>query len=177
VSKPQTSDSDRVAVVFTAKSVGRILKEGGSSSWRLDRNHARRCTYAICTRNANADWVEGPEAHCFGFLLGRVKDVIPAPDYEGRYLIQFSEFALIDIPDAWKGDRNPVRYGRLQDFGIDPSTLEWNDMPVQSAGALGTTENPHKRSDHTGLTIAQAKAALAVTFGVPAEAIEITIRG
>ena len=55
--------SDRVAVVLTAKSVERILREGGTSSWRLDRKHARQCAFAVCTRNANADWVEGSEAH------------------------------------------------------------------------------------------------------------------
>ena len=50
-------------VVFTAKSVSRLLREGGTSSWRLDRNNARNCTFAVCTRNANADWVEGDEEH------------------------------------------------------------------------------------------------------------------
>ena len=33
-------------IVFTAKSIDRLLREGGTSSWRLDRNHARKCTYA-----------------------------------------------------------------------------------------------------------------------------------
>src|SRR6266545_5212969 len=122
--------SDACAVVFTAKSVERILKEGGTSSWRLDRNHARRCVFAVCTRNANANWVEGSEVHRSAFLVGKVRDVVPSPEYDGRYLIQFTEYALVSIPDVWKGDRNPVRYAALEDLGIDSSTLKWEPMPT-----------------------------------------------
>jgi len=93
----------------------RILREGGTSSWRLDRNHARQCVFAVCTRNANADWVEGSEAHHSAFLVGKISDVVAAPDYEGRYLIQFSEFARVNIPDAWKGDRLK-RFGQRADI-------------------------------------------------------------
>src|SRR5690348_10423843 len=103
-------------VVFTFKSWQRILREGGTSSWRLDKNHARRCEYAVCTRNANADEVEGLEDHGAAFLVGRVKDVIPSRDYEGRWLVEFSEFARCDKANVWKGDRNPVRYETMDDL-------------------------------------------------------------
>src|ERR1700722_9030066 len=121
--------SKEVAVVFTAKSVERILREGGTSSWRLDRNHARRCDFAICTRNANADWAEGSEPHHSAFLIGRTSDVVPAPDRPGRWLIQFSEYALVNLPDVWKGDRNPIKYETLDDLGIDASTFKFEPMP------------------------------------------------
>src|ERR1700691_1424994 len=55
------SMSQEAVVIFTFKSIQTILAEGGSSSWRLDRNHARRCPYAVCTRNAHAKAVQGPE--------------------------------------------------------------------------------------------------------------------
>src|SRR5437899_3285892 len=100
--------SNKVAVVFTAKSVDRILNEGGTSSWRLDRNHARSCTYAVCTRNAQADWVEGKEAHHSAFIIGKIRDVVPCPPTpennespKNRYLIQFSEFSRVNIPNVW----------------------------------------------------------------------------
>src|SRR5260370_36115938 len=100
---------NEAAVVFTAKSVDRILQEGGTSSWRLDRNHARHCTYAVCTRNAHADWVEGTEAHHSAFVIGKIRDVVPCPPTpendespNNRYLIQFSEYAHVDFPDIWK---------------------------------------------------------------------------
>jgi hypothetical protein len=172
--------SNKCSVLFTAKSVERILAEGGTSSWRLDRNHARQCGFAVCTRNANADWVEGPEAHHSAFLVGKVRDVVPcqptpenkeAP--ENRYLIQFSKFARVNIPEIWKGDRNPVKYATLEDLGIDPSTLKWETMPEQSEKKNTLPKTPSS----LGLTLAEAKKGLALTFGVPPDAIEITIRG
>jgi hypothetical protein len=164
-------------VVFTSKSIETIFREGGSAAWRVDRNHARPCSYAVCTRNANSDWVEGPEPHHSAFLIGKVKDVVPASDQDGRYLIEFSEVARVNIPDVWKGDRNPVRYSTLDDLGIDPATLPWEPMPevtdersnaIESAVASNGTTRP--------LTIADAKKGLALTLGVAPEAIEITIR-
>lgn len=172
--------SNKCAVLFTAKSVERILAEGGTSSWRLDRNHARQCGFAVCTRNAHADWVEGPEAHHSAFLLGQIRDVVPclptaenkeAP--ENRYLIQFSKFARVNIPEIWKGDRNPVKYATLEDLGIDPATLKWETMPEESEKKNTLPKTPST----LGLTLAEAKKGLALTFGVPPDAIEITIRG
>ena len=172
-------------VVFTAKRVERILKEGGTSAWRLDRNNARRCTFAVCTRNANADWVEGPEAHHAAFLVGKVRDVVPCaatPENNGadkdRYLIQFSEFARVSIPDVWKGDRNPVSYKSVEELGIDFSALKWEKMPEPVATIEGVDEvAPVKASTVRPLTMAEAKKGLALTFNVAPEAIEITIRG
>lgn len=166
-------------VVFTAKSVERILDEGGTSSWRLDRNHARQAAYAVCIRNAHADWTEGPEPHHTAFLVGKVKDVVPTPTREGRFLIQFSEYARINLPDAWHGGRNPVSYGSLEDLGIDPSTLKWEPMPNVTASAIRSdAESPRAKIGAVGpLTMAEAKQGLAQTFGVKPEAIEITIRG
>ena len=175
-------DKTKAVVVFTAKGIERILREGGTSSWRLDRNHARQCVFAVCTRNSYADWVEGPEAHHSAFLVGKVKDVVPSPYHEDdRYLIQFSECALVNVPEVWKGDRNPVKYSTLEELGIDPSTLKWEQL-AESAGApeAAPPEAAPKVMPLTAsapLTMAEAKKGLALTFGVPAEAIEITIRG
>lgn len=171
--------SDEAAVVFTAKSVERILREGGTSSWRLDRNHARKCVYAVCTRNAKAGWVEGPEEHHAAFLVGKVRDVVPSPDHEGRYLIEFTEYARVKIPNVWKGDRNPVKYMAIEDLGIDTSKLKWEPMSArEQVTAASVIREPNKSSGAVGaLTMAEAKKCLALTFRVPPEAIEITIRG
>jgi hypothetical protein len=176
--------TQEATVVFTAKSVERILAEGGTSSWRLDRNHARRCPFAVCTRNANADWVEGTEAHHSAFLIGKVRDVVPclptaenkeAP--ENRYLIQFSKFARVNIPNIWKGDRNPVKYATLEELGIDPSTLKWETMPEPANVRKPARTSSHKSGEPQPLTMAEAKRGLALTFNVAPESIEITIRG
>lgn len=167
---------DKTIVVLTAKSIDRILAEGGTSSWRLDRNNARQCDFAVCTRNAQADWVEGPEPHHSAFLVGRVKDVVPASE-KGRYLVVFSEFARVNIPDVWKNDRNPLRYSTLTELGIDPSTLKWETMPqLVESPAVFTGVAPADKAGSYSLTLEEAKNGLARTFNVAPEAIEITIR-
>lgn len=162
-------------VVFTAKSVERLLHEGGTSSWRLDRNNARQCQFAVCTRNANADWVEGSEPHHSAFLVGKIKDVVSSPDTPSRYLVEFSEYALINLPDVWKGDRNPIKYATMEELGIDAPTLQWQPMP--DATQRSAPEAALPKLTHTPLSIADAKNGLALTFGVVPDAIEITIRG
>jgi hypothetical protein len=182
--------SDQPAIVlFTAKSAERILREGGTSSWRLDRNHARRCTHAVCVRNTRATWGDGTEEHHVAFLVGKVSGVeptAPTPENnespEDRYLIRFSEYARINVPNSWpKGYRNPVRYSSLEDLGIDPVMLKWEAMP-EPAEALACAQDELdvgavNVSSGEALTIAQAKRGLALTFRVPVEAVEITIRG
>lgn len=178
--------SDAIAL-FTAKSVERIIREGGTASWRLDRNNARRCTYAVCVRNAHADWGDGKEQHHNAFLIGKVADVVstaPTPENnespKDRFLIRFSEFARIDIPDAWpKGYRNPVRYLTLEGLGIDPAKLKWETMPKSTEAPSAEDDEAAAPAARSGeaLTIAQAKHGLALTFGIPVGAVEITIRG
>lgn len=168
--------STPAVVVFTARTVEAILAEGGTSAWRLHPEHAKARTYVVCTRNKFAKWSKGPEAHRAAFLVGKVHDVVDAPGQKpGRYLIQFSEYALIDVPDVWaKGDRNPVKYVDIESLGIDPSKLKWKPMPeVQSAKRAKAEATP---SADGALTIAEAKKRLAATFGVSPEAVEITIR-
>lgn len=171
--------SNETAVVFTSKSVERILKEGGTSSWRLDRNHARRCAFVVCTRNASSDWAEGPEDHRAAFLVGKVRDVVPSSEYQGRYLIEFAEYAQVNIPNVWKNDRNPVRYVDIRDLGIDPEKLNWQPLAMPSKSrADGQTDRAGKsRNSTASLTLEEAKRGLALTFGVSPEAVEITIRG
>ena len=183
------SEGQEVAVVFTAKSTERILAEGGMSAWRLDRNHARRCGFVVCTRNAHAkweqgDWAVGTEAHHTAFLVGKISDVAPceptpenheAPD--NRFIIKFSEFARVNIPDTWAGDRNPVKYRSAEDIGIDFSRLKWEPMPESKDPPSPFFEAPAPKSTVGALTMAEAKKGLALTFNVPAESIEITIRG
>lgn len=173
-------------VVFTAKSADRITREGGTSSWRLDRSNARRCTYAVCVRNAHSSWGEGVEDHHVAFLIGKISGVVPTgptPDSnespKDRYLVQFSEYAKITVPDAWpKGYRNPVRYTSIDDLGIDLEMLDWQAMPsATEAPTPEELEPPVVERRTETLTIADAKRGLALTFGVPPEAVEITIRG
>ncbi len=80
-----------------------------------------------------------------------------------------------------KGNRNPVGYASLEDLGIDPSTLKWEKIPIRAVSAMrAANSNSQVNGSLNGaspLTIPEAKKALAMTFGVEPEAIEITIRG
>ena len=162
---------DDAVVVFTAKSAEEIIGEGGTSAWRLDRSHARRRDFVVCTRNAKSAWVGGHEDHRAAFLIGKVKDVVPSSEHPGRYTIQISEYALVNVPDVWKGDRNPVKYTTLRTIGIDPNDLNWIPMPKPSE-----TVRELSQQVPTPLSLMDAKARLAVTFGVSPSAIEIVIR-
>ena len=156
-----------------------ILRDGGTNWWRVDRNRARNCEFVLCTRNTKAEWSEGPEDHHSGFLVGRISSVIPETNTPGddRFQIQFSEYARVDIPDAWKGDRNPVKYvPSLEEYGVNPAELDWQLTPPASANTEPRLDE-RPASDDGPLTISEAKRRLALTFGVLPDAIEITIRG
>jgi HNH endonuclease len=165
----------KIIVVFTAQSIEHIINVGGTRSWRLDQENARQCTFAVCTRNAHADWVEGPEAHHSAFLVGKIRDVVPSiddtdPKSDGRFLIQFSEYARVDIPNAWKGDRNPVKYATPEELGIDPTTLTWELMPEPGELPESMAAAVSLKDKVAGpLTMAEAKTGLALN---PAENLD-----
>lgn len=148
-----------VISVLTFKSVASILETGGTQSWVLDRTRASRCDYVVMCRNAQTRTPEGPEEHGSAFMVGKIKDISPSTESQGRWLIQISEYALVDVADQWAG-RNPVAYLKDSDFPEIP----FKDLDYQPVRG------------RRGLTIAEAKAGLAASFGVPEAAIEIVIR-
>ena len=167
------SKQNPAIAVFTGKSLEHIFNDGGSQSWVLDRNNARHCEYLVCCRSG-IDWVEGPEPRGSAFLVGRISDVVPSTEAAGRWLVRISEFARVDIPNAWQGWRNPVRYTDLESLAIDIATLNFEPMPAAVPVATPVVVN---QPAVMSLTILEAKRGLAQHFGVPPDAIEITIRG
>lgn len=168
-------------MVLTARSIERMVKEGGSQAWRLRASHARQMEYIVCTRNQRASWGDGHEAHRSGFLVAKVRDVVPSPERPERSLVRFSKYARIEVPELWhKGDTNPVRYDSLVDLGIDPQNLNWEDMPSDEEGEAATTPEPAPATAQPHqvrpLTISEAKHGLSLAFKVPLDAVEITIR-
>ena len=161
---------ENVVSVLTFKSVETILKVGGTQSWALNQRRAKGCKYVVVCRNANDD-PQGPEAHASAFMVGKIEDIVPSTETEGRWLIKFNEYALCDAADQWEG-RNPVAYWTNDDYekrAIDFDALVFGPMPEPAAIVV-----PAPRP--AGLTIVEAKAGLSITFGVPASAIEITVR-
>jgi hypothetical protein len=173
--------ADEAIVVFTGYGKARILKEGGSQEWRLNQRRARQCEYLVCTQNRNADkdWSDPSEPQGQAFLVGKVSDVVPGDERadELRYKIQISEYAEIAIPDAWPGLQNPVHYTSLSKLGIDPDTLDFKPMPPEAQPPKKEEEREKRTSSTKGLSINEAKHALAMFYKVPATAIEIIIRG
>jgi hypothetical protein len=177
--------SHEAIMVFTGRSPNRILKEGGSQAWVLNPRRARECEYLVCTQNQHAGkWADPTEPHGGAFLVGKIsglslsKEPKESPEDPDRYLIQISEFTRVNIPKAWDGSRNPVRYVTLEAKGIDPSALAFELMP-ESAPREPQGENHAKEADHSvpPLSIADAKHGLAAFFGVSPDAVEITIHG
>lgn len=164
--------------VFTANSRDEILKVGGSASWVVAEKQARRREFLVCIRNARDVDFHDHEPHGTAFLVGRISGLKPyGIDKKGmqRFIIEISEYAIVDYPEAWGEWRNPVKYITLEELGVDPKKLKFKPMPERTK-VLPPPPRP-ERSKTGGLTIAEAKSGLALQFGVPPEAIEILIKG
>ena len=161
--------------VLTARGIEKILGDGGSQAWVLDVKRARQCEYVVCVQNRGFtdDWGHVSAPHHTAFIVGRLKDVVRSKelDSENRWILTFSEYAEIDVADAWPGHRNPVLYTDLENFGINVDSLQFQPMPEQQEAEVKSG------GKHGPLTMAEAKAGLALTFGVEPSGIEITVRG
>jgi hypothetical protein len=170
--------SINAVIVLTAARREEIAARRGSGDWVLNPDKASRCRYLICCRKSRWDnRAEGVAARA-GFLIGTIKALTraatpPNARQQHRYHIEISDVAAIDVPDLWKPDwRNPVAYGSLAALGIRTPDLAF--APIDADASPATAPPPAS----TGrLSIAEAKRALAETFGVRPEDIEINIRG
>jgi len=159
-----------------------MCAEGGSQAWALDPAHARRCSYVVCTWNESGEFakVNGLE-HRQAFLVAPITAVEPARENPGRYILRFTEFTRINVPNVWHGQRNPVSYTTLEDLGIDPTgpgavseTTASVVPPAEMPRLTGSLSATHEAFP---LAIRAAKPRLAAYYEVPVEAIEIVIRG
>jgi hypothetical protein len=175
-----------VLVVFTAKTVEQMLELGGSQSWVINPQSMRHVEYVVCTRNSDHRWDDEcgprPEAHNSAFMVGKVSGLkkVDRHNDRDRYLIQFSEYALVNVPEFRSGStRNPVTYSDVvqckEVLGLAIEALDFKPMPPPSSAALAQATDPPQKT--TGLSIAQAKEGLSLFFGVPVESVQITISG
>lgn len=166
-------------VVFTARSPDRIIREGGSQAWVLNPVRAKQAKWLVCTQNRHHpdhEFSDATEPHGTAFLVGKISGIVPSLETPDRWMIEISEFARISMPSIWHG-RNPVRYTHLLEVVFaDIRNLKFEPMPQRDA-AKPIEQSAEPASSPHALTIAEAKKALAVTFGVKPEAVEITIRG
>ncbi len=177
---------EEAIVVFTARSPQRIVREGGSQAWVLNAARAKQATWLVCTQNRHNrdhEFSDATETHGSAFLVGKVSGVVKSAeegdDGKQRWLVTISEYALIDVPNFWEHDRNPVRYlsrSELAKKNIKPDELDFQPMPPRAPAAVPAAK-PAAPGAVVPLTIAEARKGLAATFGVKPEAVEITIRG
>lgn len=167
--------------VFTARGVDRILSEGGSQAWVLDAQRAAGCEYLVCVQNRGFpdDWGQATAPHKDAFLVGKVSKVVPStedPAETGRSIIMIGEYAEISVPDAWPGNRNPVRYTTLDEIGIDVDSLEFKPLPKLEV-PVKKEASPGVDAFKAGLSLEEAKTGIALRFGVKPEQVMITING
>jgi hypothetical protein len=169
-------DDQFAIVVLTSETVEHILSHEGTGNWVLSPKKAATCKYVVCCRKPAWNNKKEGIAHRAAFLIGLIAGLRKQPGSENnrgqpRFLIELSEYATLERTDAWKDGRNPVSYKTLKALGIDLRGLKFKPMPVRAPSAK--SEGPGGAS----MTIAEAKKALAVTFGVSPDDVEITIRG
>lgn len=179
MSDAEDHDKDKdTIVVFTARSPERIIREGGSQAWVLNPVRAKQAKWLVCTQNRHHPdhgFSDATEPHGTAFLVGKISGIVPSPESPDRWMIEISEYARINMPSVWQG-RNPVRYTHLLEVVFtDIRGLKFQAMPEREAAK--PVEQRAEPASSNGLTIAEAKKALALTFGVKPEAVEITIRG
>jgi hypothetical protein len=170
-------DEQSAMVVFTSETVETILNQGGTGDWVVSPKKAGTCKYVVCCRKT--DWVNRKEAipHRTAFLVGAIAGLHKTPDSENErgqahFLIEISEYASVQRSETWDKDtRNPVSYKTLRELGIDVRGLKFKPMPPPAPARQSA------KGSRATMSIAEAKKALAATFGVSADDVEITIRG
>lgn len=166
---------ENTVCVLTENGLETILEEGGSQAWVLDAKRAGKCQYVVCIQNRMSVRNLGKAAadHHTAFMIGKLDKVVRSqdPGNEKRWYLGFSEYAELDVTEAWPGYRNPVFYTNFQkEFKLDIASIVFHPMPSNQ-------EPVQLPPSSKGLTIAEAKAGLALTFGVNPSQIEIAIRG
>lgn len=165
-------------LVLTSETTDYIIAKGGSGDWVLSPIKAGTCKYVVCCRKPA--WSNRKEgiAHRAAFLIGLIAGLQKQSDSENergqpRFLIEISEYAIFEPPKegVWKESRNPISYKTIKACGLDLRELNFKPMPPRSLSTKGGFAGEPR------MTIADAKKALAVSFGVTPEDIEIIIRG
>lgn len=181
-------DMNNVLEVFTNKSTEFMQEYGGSASWVLNLNKAENLEYCVCCRNDIRPREDDPgkraEARNEAFLVGKVSgfEFVERQNGRDRYLIKFSHFAAVSVPDFRDaGRRNPVAYSNIEGCiarGLDIDGLNFEPMPAPTKIYSRTpkaSEDPAGDAGRPGLSIAEAKEGLSLYFDVPVEAIQISI--
>ncbi|MGL5834251.1 MAG: hypothetical protein ACRC1Z_13600 [Waterburya sp.] len=148
-------------ITFTRNQLQEIKAKGCDYSWILNKQRAEKCKYLVCCRSEGA---KRRDAFLVALISG-IRQVDDDAKGNHRWAIDIYEYANIDIPNVWEGWQNPVHYTSLEQLKIDLSTINFEKLQES------------KGNDTLPLTIEQAKQALAKSFNLNTEQIEILIKG
>lgn len=151
-----------VLLIFTSKQRDDIIEIGGTGWWKVDPVKARKATHVVLFHNAHDRRRSGdPDRHGQSFMIATIRDV--APDEDGRWLIQFDEFADTDAGVAWPGFRNPVTYADSDELLGQLNIGEWQKMaPVDVKVAKEA-----RRRDDASVSRMEARAAVVANDKAP----------
>lgn len=166
-----------ILTLFTYHGKSEILKKGFIGNWRLNKDRAKRCTYAVCVQ-LHGDWGSPEHKRNQPFLIVKISDISvypnPDPEESTRYRIHFEEYAELHIDTKISGNANPVGYWQAEELGIDDiNAIEFTKV-TNSISPEHDSSTPPPPQDDT-LTISEAKRRLALTLGVSEDSITISI--
>jgi len=163
-------------IVFTAKNLAKTIEQGGIGNWKLNAIRAKKADYVVLTANSHhRKTTHSKEKHRSAFLVGKISGVSPETYDElgnkedDRWLIEISEYAMVDIPEVWGGYQNPVKYADIEDLGIKLDLLDWKSFPKNNKQKI-------LRSNIQALTIDEAKQGIAKKMDINPDCIEIIVR-
>ncbi len=152
-----------VLLIFTSKQRDNIIEIGGTGWWKVDPVKARKATHVVLVHNAHDRRRAGdPDRHGQSFMVATIRDV--AQDEDGRWLVQFDEFADTDAGIEWPGFRNPVTYGDSDELLGQLKIGEWQKMaPVDAKIAIEA-----RRRDDASVSRMEARASVVARDKAPA---------
>jgi len=187
----------KVVGIFTGKDLNMMELEGGSGYWVARSDRIRNSDYVILMRNRRAQWAaKDGKSHGQAFMIGKVSGCIASKKYNGRKIIQMSEYSLLpdtdDFKKAWKkltkGQRYPVAYlntdNLLEDIGLDVNTLEWstfNANPIENVSIDDIEDSDVEHSLEVDAShelpdvVAEAKEMIAEAAGIDIDQVEVRI--
>lgn len=173
--------------ILTCKSLEDIIEAGGSGWWKIDPAKVKAAGKVLIMHNAHDKRAPGdPSLHGKPLILATVADV--HRDEDGRYLIQFSEFAEVTSEGfSWPGYRNPVTYLNDDEVMRHLQVGEWQEMPsvpfAQAQNVRQAWDAQHQPSAKQsmpaqrsfGQILEHHRAQIASELGVDFDAVRITV--
>lgn len=149
-----------VLLIFTSKQRDDIIELGGTGWWKVDPVKARKATHVILVHNAHDRLRTGdPDRHGKSFMIATIRDLVQ--DEDGRWLLQFDEFAKTDDGVEWPGYRNPVTYVDGDEILGQLTVGDWEEMaPVSLEDAKVI-----RRRDDTSVSRMEARTSVSNTNG------------